>query len=171
MIKKLTKRATKTPAKAEAPVAPKPVHPAERLRARSRARRCALQALYQWQLNGDSSADLVRQYREGDDLNKADQEFFERLVTGCVREGVALIASISSLLDRPVEQLDPIERAALTIGLFELRHELDVPYRVVISEAVNLAKEFGGADGHKYVNAVLDRAAAQLRAHEHGGAR
>ncbi len=171
MIKKVTKRAMTKPPKAEPPVAPKPVHPAERLRARSRARRCALQALYQWQLNGDSSADLVRQYREGDDLNKADQEFFERMVIGCVREGVALIASISSLLDRPVEQLDPIERAALTIGLFELRHELDVPYRVVISEAVNLARDFGGADGHKYVNAVLDRAAAQLRAHEHGGAR
>ena len=150
---------------------PKPVHPAERLRARSRARRCALQALYQWQLNGDSAADLVRQYRAGDELKKADQAFFEGLVIGCVRESAALIASIATLLDRPVEQLDPIERAALTIGLFELRHELEVPYRVVISEAVTLAKDFGGADGHKYVNAVLDRAAAQLRAHEHGGAR
>ena len=153
------------------PANDKPAHPAERLRARSRARRCALQALYQWQLNGDSAADLVRQYREGEELKKADQEFFETLVIGCVRDGVALIASVAGLLDRPIEQLDPIERAALTIGLFELRHELDVPYRVAISEAVALAKDFGGADGHKYVNAVLDRAAAQLRAHEHGGAR
>jgi N utilization substance protein B len=153
------------------PANDKPAHPAERLRARSRARRCALQALYQWQLNGDSAADLLRQYREGDELKKADQEFFQALVIGCVRDGAALIASVAGLLDRPIEQLDPIERAALTIGLFELRHELDVPYRVVISEAVALAKDFGGADGHKYVNAVLDRAAAQLRAHEHGGAR
>jgi N utilization substance protein B len=149
-------------------VTKKDVHPAERLRARSRARRCALQALYQWQLNGDSAADLLRQYREGDDLKKADQAFFETLVIGCVRDASSLVASVAGLLDRPVEQLDPIERAALTIGLYELRHELDVPYRVVISEAVALAKDFGGSDGHKYVNAVLDRAAAQLRAHEKG---
>lgn len=167
----MTNKVIKGVPKVDEPVAAKPVHPAERLRARSRARRCALQALYQWQINGDSAADLVRQYREGDELKKADQAFFEDLVIGCVREGAALIASVSSLLDRPVEQLDPIERAVLTIGLFELRHELEVPYRVVISEAVTLAKDFGGADGHKYVNAVLDRAAAQLRAHEHGGAR
>ena len=149
----------------------KTLHPADRLRARSRARRCALQALYQWQINGDSAADLLRQFREGDDLNKADQEFFDGLVIGCVREGATLVASIAGLLDRPIEQLDPIERAALTIGLFELVPELEVPYRVVISEAVALAKDFGGADGHKYVNAVLDRAAAQLRAHEHGASR
>lgn len=146
----------------------KEIHPAERLRARSRARRCALQALYQWQLNGDSAADLVRQYREGEDLKKADHTHFENLVIGCVRDGAALVASVAGLLDRPVEQLDPIERAALTIGLYELRHELGVPYRVVISEAVTLAKDFGGADGHKYVNAVLDRAATALRPHEKG---
>jgi len=144
------------------------MHPAAVLRARSRARRCALQALYQWQMTGDSPADLIRQFREGEELRKADEGYFERLVIGCLRESEALLGAVGALLDRPIEQLDPIERAALTIGLFELRDQPEVPYRVAISEAVELAKAFGSSDGHKYVNAVLDRAARQLRAAEVG---
>jgi len=144
-------------------------HPAELLRARSRARRCALQALYQWQITGDTPGDLVRQFGEGDDLKRADAGYFEELVVGCVREAEALLGSVAGALDRPVAQLDPIERAALTIGLFELAHRLEVPYRVAISEAVTLAKDFGGTDGHKYVNAVLDRAARSLRPEERDG--
>lgn len=142
------------------------MHPAALLRARSRARRCALQALYVWQMTGDSPADLIRQFREGEELRKADEGYFEALVIGCLRESDSLLGAIGGVLDRPVEQLDPIERAALTIGLFELRDQHEVPFRVAISEAVELAKDFGGSDGHKYVNAVLDRAARVLRPHE-----
>lgn len=142
------------------------MHPAAQLRARSRARRCALQALYQWQMTADSPADLIRQFHEGDELKKADAGYFELLVIGCLRESDALLGSIGAILDRPIEQLDPIERAALTIGLFELKLQPEVPFRVAISEAVELAKAFGGSDGHKYVNAVLDRAARVLRAAE-----
>jgi N utilization substance protein B len=144
------------------------MHPAALLRARSRARRCALQALYQWQMTGDSPADLIRQFREGDELKKADEGYFEQLVIGCLRDSDALMGAVGGVLDRPVEQLDPIERAALTIGLFELRSQPEVPFRVAISEAVELAKAFGGSDGHKYVNAVLDRAARSLRRAEVG---
>jgi N utilization substance protein B len=144
------------------------MHPAALLRARSRARRCALQALYQWQMTGDSPADLIRQFREGDELKKADEGYFELLVIGCLRDSDALMGAVGGVLDRPVEQLDPIERAALTIGLFELRSQPEVPFRVAISEAVELAKAFGGSDGHKYVNAVLDRAARDLRRAEVG---
>jgi N utilization substance protein B len=142
------------------------MHPAALLRARSRARRCALQALYQWQMTADSPADLIRQFREGDELKKADEGYFELLVIGCLRESDSLMGAISGVLDRPIEQLDPIERAALTIGVFELRDQPAVPARVAISEAVELTKAFGGSDGHKYVNAVLDRAARVLRATE-----
>jgi len=145
------------------------MHPAALLRARSRARRCALQALYQWQLTGDAPADLIRQFQEGDELKKADAGYFERLVIDCQRERAALEAAVAGVLDRPVEQLDPIERAALTIGLYELRDRPEVPFRVAISEAVELTKAFGGTDGHKYVNAVLDRAARLLRSAETGG--
>lgn len=144
------------------------MHPAALLRARSRARRCALQAIYQWQMTGDSPADLIRQFREGEELRKADEGYFEALVIGCLRESDALLGAIGGVLDRPIEQLDPIERAALTIGLFELRDQPTVPFRVAISEAVELAKAFGGSDGHKYVNAVLDRAARVLRPAELG---
>jgi N utilization substance protein B len=143
-------------------------HPADLRRARSRSRRCALQALYQWQLTGDTPGDLITQFAAQEELAKADGAYFEELVIGCIRETAATDALLQPLLDRPLAQLDPVERAALNIGIYELTHRIDVPFRVVISEGVDLAKTFGGEDGHKFVNAVLDKAAAQLRAAEYG---
>lgn len=135
-------------------------------RARSRARRLAMQALYQWQFNDDSLADLERQYK-AEASNKVDLEYFSELLSQCRQEADNLNTAIAQYLDRPLDQLDPVERAILQIGLYELRYRIDVPYRVVINEGVELAKSFGGSEGHKYVNAVLDRAAAQLRSTEY----
>ena len=95
-----------------------------------------------------------------------DREYFEELLRGCIKSKPDLDASITPFIDRPLEQLDPVEAAILMIGIYELRSRLDVPYRVVINEAVDLAKRFGATDAHKYVNAVLDRAAKELRTAE-----
>jgi len=135
-------------------------------RARSRARRLAMQALYQWQFNDDSPAELEKQYT-AEASNKVDLEYFAELVRECHQQAGALTGAIEKHLDRPLDQLDPVERAILLIGLYELRFRLDVPYRVVINEGVELAKSFGGSEGHKYVNAMLDKAAAQLRSAEY----
>lgn len=140
-------------------------------RARNRARRLALQALYQWLLTGDSPGDLLSQFADSDELKRADGAYFEELVIGCIREADALTAKLGPWLDRPVAQLDPVERAALTIGAYELTHRIDVPFRVVISEGVDLARTFGGEDSHKFINAVLDRAARELRTAEWGAKR
>lgn len=135
-------------------------------RARSRARRLAMQALYQWQFNDDSLTDLERQYK-AEASTKVDLEYFSELLRQCRQEADNLNTAIEQYLDRPLDQLDPVERAILQIGLYELRYRIDVPYRVVINEGVELAKSFGGSEGHKYVNAVLDKAAAQLRSAEY----
>jgi len=139
-------------------------------RARSISRKFAMQALYQWQLTGQSCAELLNQYAEEDGFGDADREYFEALLKGTTGSRESLDAELGSLLDRPVAQLDPIEHAVLMIGLYELHQQLEVPYRVVINEGVELAKRFGATDGHKFVNAVLDRAARTLRAAEHSAA-
>ncbi|HEU4603021.1 MAG TPA: transcription antitermination factor NusB, partial [Steroidobacteraceae bacterium] len=95
-----------------------------------------------------------------------DRDHFAELVNGCIEKQKAIKDGLSAFLDRPVEQLDPIETAVLMVGMYELKHRIDVPYRVVINEAVDLTKRFGATDAHKYVNAVLDRAARELRAIE-----
>jgi N utilization substance protein B len=139
-------------------------------RARSLSRKLAMQALYQWQLTGQSAAELRNQYSAEEGFADADAEYFRELVEQ-VTEGVAALdASLGELIDRPVAQLDPVERAVLLIGLYELGQRLDVPYRVVINEGVELAKRFGATEGHKFVNAVLDRAARSLRAAEQAAA-
>jgi len=135
-------------------------------RARSIARKLAMQALYQWQLTDHAAADISRQFIESEEFKGADREYFEELVKGCIKDEAPINAAIGPFIDRPLEQLDPVETALLMIGMFELRSRLDVPYRVVINEAVDLAKRFGATDAHKYVNAVLDRAAKELRAAE-----
>jgi transcription antitermination protein NusB len=135
-------------------------------RARSMARKLAMQALYQWQLTGQSAAEIQQQFLESEDSAGADLEHFSALVSGCIEQHAAITAALAPFLDRPLEQLDPVEAAILMIGIFELRERLDVPYRVVINEAVDLGKRFGATDAHKYVNAVLDRAARELRAAE-----
>ncbi|HEU5282418.1 MAG TPA: transcription antitermination factor NusB [Burkholderiales bacterium] len=128
---------------------------------RRRSRELALQALYQWLVAGHEADDLCRQ--AGPDLQRADQAYFETLVRGVIERAAELDAGLQPFLDRPAKALSPVEHALLLIGTFELSVSLDVPYRVVINEAVELAKAYGGTDGHKYVNGVLDKLAAQLR--------
>jgi N utilization substance protein B len=133
---------------------------------RSVARKLALQALYRWQLNECPWQDLIQEFRDAEDMPRADREYFREIIEGVWREHEALDADLSQWTDRAPALLDPIEHGILLLGLYELRHRLDVPYRVAISEGVSLAKRFGATDGHKYVNAVLDRAARALRASE-----
>ena len=136
-------------------------------RARSLSRRLALQALYQWQMTGQSSAEVLNQFAQDEGYPEIDAEYFIELLRGVTGQAETLDATLGELIDRPVAQLDPIEHAVLLIGVYELQQRLDTPYRVVINEGVELAKKFGATDGHKFVNAVLDRAARNLRAAEH----
>jgi len=139
-------------------------------RARSLARKLAMQALYQWQLTGQSAAELRNQYAEEEGWGDADADYFRELLNGITEGAAGLDATLAGLIDRPVGQLDPVERAVLLIGLYELGHRPEVPWRVVINEGVELAKRFGATDGHKFVNAVLDRASRSLRAAEQAAA-
>ena len=134
--------------------------------ARTRAREFALQALYQVMVgrNGAEEADTFTRGLVG--FHKADSVHFDALVHGCTREAGELDALITPRLDRPMAEISPIEHGILWIGTYEFRHALDVPWRVVINECVELAKSFGGTDGHKYINAVLNGLAPQLRPQE-----
>jgi N utilization substance protein B len=134
--------------------------------ARTRARELLLQALYQKQIAGHDSAELVSQFREQTAYKRVDHEFFDAALPKICDSQTALEETIAALIDRPLEQLDPVELGVLLIGVYELQSRLDVPYRVVINEGVNLAKRFGAQDGHKYINACLDRAAQTLRSDE-----
>ena len=135
-------------------------------RARSVARKLAMQALYQWQLNGQPVADITRQFLESDESAGVDREYFSELIQGCIDGRERIQLAIAPFIDRPLEQLDPVETAILMIGVFELSSRVDVPYRVVINEAVDLCKRFGATDAHKYINAVLDRASREFRSAE-----
>jgi len=130
---------------------------------RRRSREFALQSLYQWRVGRNLAEDIARQTADADGFAKADREYFTRLFGGTVAEADELEAEIAPLLDRKTQELAPIERAILLLGAFELKHCPEVPYRVVINEAVELAKTYGGTDGHKYVNGVLDKLAQRLR--------
>jgi N utilization substance protein B len=134
---------------------------------RTVARKLALQALYRWQLNACPWQDLLQEFGEADDMARADREYFRALIEGVWRTRLELDTQLASLADREPRLLDPIEHAILLIGLYELTALPEVPYRVAINEAVGLAKRFGATDGHKFVNAVLDRAARVLRPAEH----
>ncbi len=131
--------------------------------ARTRARELMVQALYQKQLAGHSTAELVEQFHEDGAYARVDQEFFDEIFPAISNGQAELEAKIDELIDRPLEQLDPIELSILLIGVYELEHRIDIPYRVVINEGVNLARRFGATDGHKYINACLDVAAQSLR--------
>jgi len=135
-------------------------------RARSIARKLAMQALYQWQLNGQPVAEITGQYLESEDSAGVDRDYFTELLKGCIDAHEQISLALAPFIDRPLEQLDPVETAILMIGIFELRSRVDVPYRVVINEAVDLCKRFGATDAHKYINAVLDRASREYRAAE-----
>jgi N utilization substance protein B len=131
--------------------------------ARTRAREFALQALYQHLVGGNEAQAIDVFTRDLAGFHKADSVHYDALLHGCVREAAALDALVVPLLDRKLEEISPIERAVMWIGVFEFQHAADVPWRVVINECVELAKEFGGTDGHKYVNAVLNGLAPRLR--------
>ncbi len=139
--------------------------------ARRRARELALQGLYEWQLNQDDAGVIDAHMREQDDFAKCDRAHFDALLHGCIEQRAQLDQTLLKFLDRSVEELSPVEHAVLWIGAYELTHCLDVPYKVAINEAVELAKSFGGTDGHKYVNGVLDHLAPDLRAAEVKAAR
>ncbi len=131
--------------------------------ARTRAREFALQALYQ-HLVGQNEADSIDAFtRDLVGFHKADSIHYDALLHGCIESAATLDDRITPLLDRKMAEISPVEHAVLWIGAYEFTHCLDVPYRVVINECIELAKAFGGTDGHKYVNGVLDKLAAQLR--------
>ncbi|MGC4028296.1 MAG: transcription antitermination factor NusB [Steroidobacteraceae bacterium] len=135
--------------------------------ARQLARKLALQGLYRWQLNRCPWQDLMQEFDLAEEAPRADRGHFQSLVRGICEDEAALDAQLAAWCDRPAKDLDPVERAALLIGVEELRAHPETPRRVAITEAVNLSRRFGATDGDKYVNAVLDRAARELRPHEH----
>ena len=131
--------------------------------ARSRARELIVQSLYQMQITGTSEAELLSQFRDSPDYERVDQEYFDEVLSAICRNTAELEQSIDTLADRPLSQLDPVERGILLLGIYELQEKPDVPFKVVINESVNIAKRFGSIDGYKYVNALLDRAVEKLR--------
>lgn len=131
--------------------------------ARSRARQLIVQSLYQMQIAGHDEAELLRQFRERPDYERVDQEYFDEVLTAICRNTDKIEERIDKLADRPLAQLDPVERAILLLGFYELQEKPDVPFKVVINESVNIAKRFGALDGYKYINALLDRAVRDLR--------
>ncbi len=138
--------------------------------ARHKARRFALQALYSWQIGGEEATAIEAYYRAENDMRKTDVGYFHELLREVVARAAQLDVHYAVFLDRPVKDLDPIERAILRIGTYELHHRVDVPPRVAINEGIELAKEFGATDdSHKFINGVLDKVARKLRAAEFVG--
>lgn len=138
---------------------------------RHRAREFALQGLYQWLLNNEDAGAIDAHIRQAHGFDKADGEHFDALLHGTIRQAPVLREGLAPLIDRPIDQLSPVEHAALLIGAYELSAHIEIPYKVVINEAVELTKSFGGIDGHKYVNGVLDKFAARVRDAEVGNAK
>ena len=134
--------------------------------ARALARRLAVQALYRWQLNASPSAELLHEFAADADMPRADGEYFRALVQQAIDEHATLDAALAPFLAREASSLDPVEHAVLLVATIELRHRPQLPYRVIIDEAVGLARRFGATDGHKFVNGVLDRAARAWRPDE-----
>jgi transcription antitermination protein NusB len=134
--------------------------------ARRKARSLALQAVYQWQLNVDSVANIKIQFLDKINSNKVDATYFIDLLDGVIRNVEVIDNIIVPFLDRKLKELDPVELAVMRLATYELMQRLDVPYKVVINEALELTKNFGSVEGYKYVNGILDKAARQLRAQE-----
>ena len=146
-----------------APKAAKSAKPARPKSARRRSRELALQGLYEWLVGKADVPAIEAHMREQEGFDKCDRVHFDALLQGCVAEAADLDAVLSRHVDRKTTELSPVEHGVLLIGAYELKHCVDVPYRVAINEAVELAKSFGGTDGHKYVNGVLDKTAGDLR--------
>lgn len=131
----------------------------------------AVQALYSWQIADQPVSDIEAQFRTDNDFAKVDGAYFHELLTGVPRNLTELDEHLGLVLDRPFKDVDPIELAILRIGVYELTRRIDVPYRVVINEGIEMAKTFGATDGHKYVNGILDKLAPRLRSAEVNAAR
>jgi transcription antitermination protein NusB len=131
--------------------------------ARRRSREIALQGLYEWLVSGAEAGVIDAHMREQDGFDKCDSAHFDALLYGCIAEAAAIDAVLTHHVDRKTTLLSPVEHGVLMIGVYELTHCIEIPYKVAINEAVELAKSFGGTDGHKYVNGVLDKSAAELR--------
>lgn len=127
------------------------------------ARRCAVQALYQWQVTGQNVDEIYQQFLVERNMSKVNVEMFKELLAGVTKELDALDKKIQPYLDRDISDVDPVERAVLRLGTYELMYKLDVPYRVVINEALEAVKTFGAEQGHRFVNGVLDKVAQELR--------
>jgi N utilization substance protein B len=142
-----------------------PIHanPSKNRTPRHRAREFALQGIYQWLLNNEDVGAIEAHIREAHGFDKADAAHFDALLYGTIKDVEALRAGLSPLIDRSIKELSPVEHAALLIGAYELQNHIEIPYKVVINEAVELTKSFGGIDGHKYVNGVLDKFALRTR--------
>ena len=145
------------------PPAGKPPKPKS---ARRRSRELALQGLYEWLVSGTEAGVIDAHMHEQEGFDKADRAHFDALLHGCIGEAADLDAVLAKFVDRKTTELSPVEHGVLMIGAYELKHCVDIPYKVAINEAVELAKSFGGTDGHKYVNGVLDKAAGLLRTTE-----
>jgi N utilization substance protein B len=150
---------------AAAPRRPRPPSP------RRRSREAALKGLYEWLIGGGDAAVIDAHVREQEGFDKCDAAHYDALLHGCIAEATDLDALLARHVDRKTSELSPVEHAVLMIGSYELKHCVDIPYKVAINEAVELAKSFGGTDGHKYVNGVLDKSAADLRPAEVAAAR
>jgi len=135
-------------------------------KARARARRLALQALYQWQMAGQDLAAIEAQFLAEQDFSRADSDYFSVLLHGVPTSIDQLDEKIAPALSRPIDDVDPVERALLRLAVYELINRIDIPYRVVINESVELAKTFGADQGHKFINGVVDKLARELRATE-----
>lgn len=131
--------------------------------AKRRARRSAMQALYQWQISQQNLKDIEEQFRVDQDMSKVDLDYFHHLLHQVPGKLDELDKVLNGFTDRSIDEVDPVERAILRIGVFELQYQPDIPYKVVLNESVNLAKQFGAEDGHKYVNGILDKVAKDLR--------
>ena len=136
--------------------------------ARRRARELALQGLYQWLVGGQDARAILDHLAESDEYGAAEHKYVEELLRGVIDDAPALRDALAPFLDRAPNALSPVEHAILLIGAYELVHRPEIPRRVVINEAIEIAKSFGGTDGYKYVNGVLDRFAATARAAEQG---
>ncbi len=134
--------------------------------ARTNARKAAVQALYQWQMTGQNLTEIEVQFHEEDRLKDAQKSYFSELFHGVPEHLDTIDQALSEFVDRPVDMIDPVERAMLRLSVYELLHRLDMPYRVILNEGINLAKCFGADGSHKYVNGILDKIAQQNRAVE-----